>query len=28
MEAAIETAESGHLVIRNTSHKIMCRDTR
>ena len=28
MEAAIEMAESGHLVIRNTSYKVMCRNNR
>lgn len=28
MDAAIETAEAGHLVIRNTSYKIMCRNLR
>ena len=28
MEAAIDMAESGHLVIRNTSHKILCRNNR
>ena len=28
MEAAIEMAESGHLVIRNTTYKILCRNNR
>ena len=28
MEAAIEMAESGHLVIRNTSYKVLCRNYR
>ncbi len=28
MEAGIEMAESGHLVIRNTSYKILCRNNR